>query len=90
MDVKQFMEEMEYQLIHFSYELTSDIHQKIQSNIFYYQNQIEKYVHTRIQRFLASLQLKPALKYVYYNQLNQLVSLRMKSLFEQYNILKCV
>ncbi|WP_243290759.1 hypothetical protein [Bacillus sp. FJAT-47783] len=90
MVMNEFMDQNELKLIHFSFQLTSEIKQKIQSKIFYYQNQIEKYAMKRIHLFISTLPLKPALKTVYYNQLLQLVTNRLKQLLHQHNVLKCM
>ncbi|WP_243385115.1 hypothetical protein [Bacillus kexueae] len=90
MDIKNYMEEIEYKLIHFSYELTTDIHQKIKTKVFYYQNQIETYVSKQIKWFINGLAIKPALKYVYTVQLSQLVQNKMKDIYQKHVLLKSI
>lgn len=90
MVMNEFMDQNELKLIHFSYQLTSEIKQKIKARTFYYQNQIEKYAMKRIHLFISTLTLKPALKTVYYNQLLQLVKNKVNQLVHQHNVLKCI
>lgn len=90
MQLVNYIELNELKMIHFSFSLIKEVDEKIKSKTFFYKNQISHYVNECVDHFLTSLHVKTSLQTVYKAEIHQLIKLKLKQIYQKYQLFTCV
>jgi hypothetical protein len=80
MHLNTFIEEKELRIISFTLCLVQEIEKRIQNKVFFYKEQIERYIEKEVELFLKSISAKHALKNLYKYQILSNVHFKLKDL----------
>ena len=80
MHLNEFIEEKERRIISFTYFLVKEIEGKVQNKVFFYKEQIDRYIEKQIDIFLTTITAKHSLKSLYKHQIQSNVQFKLKYL----------
>ena len=80
MHLNNFIEEKERRIISFTYFLVKEIEGKVQNKVFFYKEQIDRYIEKQIDIFLTTITAKHSLKSLYKHQIQSNVQFKLKYL----------
>lgn len=90
MHLNNFIEEKERRIISFTYFLVKEIEGKVQNKVFFYKEQIDRYIEKQIDSFLKTITAKNSLKSLYKHQIQSNVQFKLKYLLNYQVLLSCV
>ena len=90
MHLNNFIEEKERRIISFTYFLVKEIEGKVQSKVFFYKEQIDRYIEKQIDIFLTTITAKHSLKSLYKYQIQSNVQFKLKYLLNYQVLLSCI
>lgn len=90
MHLNNFIEEKERRIISFTYFLVDEIEKKVQNKVFFYKEQIDRYIDKQIDIFLTTISAKHSLKCLYKHQIQANVQFKLKYLLNYQVLLSCV
>lgn len=90
MRLNNFIEEKERRIISFTYFLVKEIEGKVQNKVFFYKEQIDRYIEKQIESFLKTITAKNSLKSLYKHQIQSNVQFKLKYLLNYQVLLSCV
>lgn len=90
MHLNEFIDEKERRIISFTYFLVKEIEGKVQNKVFYYKEQVDRYIDKQIDIFLTTITAKHSLKSLYKHQIFSNVRFKLKYLLNYQLLLSCV
>ncbi len=90
MHLNEFIEEKERRIISFTYFLVKEIEGKVQSKVFFYKEQIDRYIEKQTDIFLTTITAKHSLKSLYKHQIQSNVQFKLKYLLNYQSLLSCI
>lgn len=90
MHLNDFIEEKERRIISFTYFLVKEIEGKVQNKVFFYKEQIDRYIEKQIDIFLTTITAKHSLKSLYKHQIQSNVQFKLKYLLNYQVLLSCI
>ncbi len=90
MHLNNFIEEKERRIISFTYFLVKEIEGKVQNKVFFYKEQIDRYIEKQIDIFLTTISAKRSLKSLYKHQIQSNVQFKLKYLLNYQVLLSCI
>lgn len=90
MHLNNFIDEKERRIISFTYFLVKEIEKKVQNKVFFYKEQIDRYIEKQIDLFLTTIPAKNSLKSLYKHQIQSNVQFKLKYLLNYQLLLSCV
>lgn len=90
MHLNDFIEEKERRIISFTYFLVKEIEGKVQNKVFFYKEQIDRYIEKQIDIFLTTISAKRSLKSLYKHQIQSNVQFKLKYLLNYQVLLSCI
>ena len=90
MHLNEFIEEKERRIISFTYFLVKEIEGKVQGKVFFYKEQIDRYIEKQTDIFLTTITAKHSLKSLYKHQIQSNVQFKLKYLVNYQSLLSCI
>ncbi|MFC0274299.1 hypothetical protein ACFFIX_23410 [Metabacillus herbersteinensis] len=90
MQLSEYLGQIDYEIIQFTFSLIKDVDSKIHTHTLFYKNQVLQYVQNEIDCYIKNLQLKRSLKSVYKIEMQQLMSMKLRVLFDKHSLLQCM
>ena len=90
MHLKNFIDEKERRIISFTYFLVKEIEGKVQNKVFFYKEQVDRYIDNQTDLFLTTIIDKHSLKSLYKHQILSNVQFKLKYLLNYQLLLSCV
>lgn len=90
MHLNNFIDEKERRIISFTYFLVKEIEGKVQNKVFFYKEQVDRYIDKQIDIFLTTITAKHSLKSLYKHQILSNVKFKLKYLLNYQLLLSCV
>ncbi len=90
MHLHNFIEEKERRIISFTYLLVKEIEENVQNKVFFYKEQIDRYIEKQADIFLKTINAKHSLKSLYRHQILSNVNFKLKYALQNQVLLSCV
>ncbi|WP_077213526.1 hypothetical protein [Bacillus dakarensis] len=90
MGIGEFCGELEFSILQFTFSLCDDINEKIKQKKLFYKEQIDRYVHKRIDIFFTGNTLKKGLLQIYKSEMYNTIMFKLRQMLKEYKILQCL
>lgn len=90
MTVAEFCGTLDYSVSQFAVRLSKEVEEKIKTRELFYQDQMNRYINRRIELFMKTLHLTPALYSVYRREIHHHVLFKIKPVLKKNHIFQVV
>ncbi|MGM7636044.1 hypothetical protein [Bacillus sp. Hm123] len=90
MTVAEFCGTLDYSVSQFAVRLSKEVEEKIKTRELFYQDQMNRYIDRRIELFMKTLHLTPALYSVYRREILHHVLFKIKPVLKKNHIFQVV
>ncbi|WP_299093474.1 hypothetical protein [uncultured Metabacillus sp.] len=90
MQLADYIGKSDLEIIHFVFSLIKDIDYKIKNKTFFYKNQVIHYINEHVDHFISRLHVRCSLQRIYRAEIQQMITPKLKNIFERHPLLSCV
>ncbi|TYR80845.1 hypothetical protein FZC66_10835 [Priestia megaterium] len=90
MNMADYCGSMDYSILQFSIELTTDVRSKIISRTLFYEEQVVRYIKKQILSFFNNFSIKPALQCTYQAEMLQTVLFKLQPTIKEQQLFQCI